>query len=954
MSRVEDADGFAAGDENQGTASAIASKRVLDDEDDDEDDDDGDALASLGVSEAFAKRRRLGMRGDAGTDDEGGGGAARCGDAADGESGEGPRRGGDPRAGADDAATAAVLLTPFSSYRIVTLSSLDGSFELMRFRPSTDRTITLECDGNHQPSSTSTTPPNGGVFSLTTIEAVKAALESCGDPGRNDRLLDVDPIVRAFEGGMLEVVILKRATLPPDRGSSDGVIDVGVVVSVRLALKSRAGGGGTGESRALLLLRALGGALRGSIFDDVARSLLPSHGVDRRQWGMGRGRADDDSRRVVTARMVYGVVDNVRYSGELDDDYDDDDPVGTTNGRPSTSLDVPGLVPNLRPYQAAAVRWMLERERRVDAAAAVDDAGDEWELCWFVLIERPNVGSSSSSSSSSSSLTGEGGGGGRDALVRCNAMPLPEWKGLKSSPDERRLFCNPFSGWLAGTYDEARCMMLGNEDNGRVVTGGILAESMGLGKTVEVIACILANPSPLSSHASSAPRGQAQVQSAAGADAGDESTCSSRDLVVPSHRGRINSNQLVSKPFDAICICGRSASFVGCLSWVVCEACGGGMHGRCAGFEFEEELASKTRNDPASGVRMCPSDHCATCVAADISQSDGASTIESRATLIVTPPAILVQWQKEISRHARVPITGRSLKVVVYPGVRELCRAGTPSPHEDVHLVHPRHLANADVVLLTFQTLMSELGHSDENPFAGFAKGRSCLRNRKRYVVLPSPLTSVKWWRVCLDEAQRVEVPTAASARMARKLITDKRWCVSGTPIGRGRLDDLYGLLLFLSVKPFDEKRWFANSFVLSHGNALQRISHLLKDIMWRSTKENKFVRQQMGIPDQEEKRVMLQFSFVEQFFYDRQFNITSKAVHSWTEAKGPNWLSHSLQKLRAACCHPQVGTSGIGDRVRSQHGSNASTVLSMDEVRFLSGVQLIVFCATSCAQVFL
>ena len=647
--------------------------------------------------------------------------------------------------------------------------------------------------------------------------------------------------------------------------------------------------------------------------------------------------------------MVYGVVDNVRYSGEFDDVVDDR--IGTTNGRSSTSLDVPGLVPNLRPYQAAAVRWMLERERRVVDANDDDDddAGDEWELCWFVLIERPDV-----ASTSSSSLTGEGGDGGRDALVRCNSMPLPEWKGLKSSPDERRFFCNPFSGWLAGTYHEARCMMLGNEDNGRVVTGGILAESMGLGKTVEVIACILANPSPLSSHASSAPRGQAQVESAAGADAVDESICSSSDRVVTSHCGRVSSNQLLatpSAPHDAICICGRSASFVGCLSSVVCEACGGGMHGRCAGFESEEELVSKTRNDPASGVRMCPIDHCATCVAAAISQSDGASTIESRATLIVTPPAILVQWQKEISRHARVPNTGRSLKVVVYPGVRELCRAGTSSPHEDFHLIHPRHLANADVVLLTFQTLMSELGHSDENPFAGFAKGRSCLRNKKRYVVLPSPLTSVKWWRVCLDEAQRVEVPTAASARMARKLITDKRWCVSGTPIGRGRLDDLYGLLLFLSVKPFDEKRWFANSFVLSHGNALGRLSHLMKNIMWRSTKENKFVRQQMGIPDQEEKRVILQFSFVEQFFYDRQFDITSKAVHSWTEAKGPNWLSHSLQRLRAACCHPQVGTSGIGDRVRSQHGSNASTVLSMDEVRFSSGEQLnCILCHVTCS----
>jgi E3 ubiquitin-protein ligase SHPRH len=330
------------------------------------------------------------------------------------------------------------------------------------------------------------------------------------------------------------------------------------------------------------------------------------------------------------------------------------------------------------------------------------------------------------------------------------------------------------------------------------------------------------------------------------------------------------------------------------------------------------------------------------CVAAAVSRNDKASFVESRATLIVTPPAILVQWQKELSRHTRDPITGRSLKVVVYPGVRELCRPGVS---EDFHLVHPRHLANADVVLLTFQTLMSELGHSDENPFADVAKGRSYLRSRKRYAVLPSPLTSVKWWRICLDEAQRVEVPTAASAKMARKLITDRKWCISGTPIGRGRLNDLYGLLLFLSVKPFDEKRWFSNSFDLSHGNALGRLSHLLKNVMWRSTKENKFVRRQMGIPDQEEKRIMLQFSSVEKFFYDRQYDITSKAVNSWTEALGPNWLSHSLQKLRAACCHPQVGTSGIGGRVRSQHGSNLSTILSMNEVRILSLINLIICC---------
>ena len=164
---------------------------------------------------------------------------------------------------------------------------------------------------------------------------------------------------------------------------------------------------------------------------------------------------------------------------------------------------------------------------------------------------------------------------------------------------------------------------------------------------------------------------------------------------------------------------------------------------------------------------------------------------------------------------------------------------------------------------------MTDLGHTDENPFTG-TKGRSSLRSRKRYSVLPSPLTRIKFWRVCLDEAQRVEAPTAASARMAQKLITERRWCVSGTPIGRGKLQDLYGLLLFLSFKPFDEKSWFSNSFIQSQGNALGRLEHLLQNIMWRSTKANNFVREQMGIPEQEEKKIKLNFSSVEKYFYQQ------------------------------------------------------------------------------------
>ena len=74
--------------------------------------------------------------------------------------------------------------------------------------------------------------------------------------------------------------------------------------------------------------------------------------------------------------------------------------------------------------------------------------------------------------------------------------------------------------------------------------------------------------------------------------------------------------------------------------------------------------------------------------------------------------------------------------------------------------------------------------------------------------VIPTPLTRLCWWRVCLDEAQMVETSTAKAAEMAGKLAARHRWCITGTPLSRG-LEDLYGLMYFLRAAPLNQSFWW-------------------------------------------------------------------------------------------------------------------------------------------------
>lgn len=273
--------------------------------------------------------------------------------------------------------------------------------------------------------------------------------------------------------------------------------------------------------------------------------------------------------------------------------------------------------------------------------------------------------------------------------------------------------------------------------------------------------------------------------------------------------------------------------------------------------------------------------------------------VPSGATIIVSPTAIKDQWMTEIKTHIKDP----AFKVMIYEGVS---RFGW---------INPMVLAQYDVIIVDYNVLRAEL------PFTAQDRKDDCLRGDKKYIAPYSPLTSIMWWRVCLDEAQMVESTTTSATKMVKTLSTVHRWAVTGTPIEKS-INQLHGLLHFLDVVPYNElpiwKR-LAEPF-LQDNNPDPLIEGVLKNVMWRTCKRH--VREQLGIPPQTHRCHMVAMSDLQMVFYREQHEQCRVAfleraaklerrgmaggVYKW-DRSSVNFLFDPLRKLRQDCTMPSI-----------------------------------------------
>ena len=284
-----------------------------------------------------------------------------------------------------------------------------------------------------------------------------------------------------------------------------------------------------------------------------------------------------------------------------------------------------------------------------------------------------------------------------------------------------------------------------------------------------------------------------------------------------------------------------------------------------------------------------------------------------KTTLIVAPVALMQQWKREIERTLK---PRHRLSVLVL--------------HGDARNTPWSSLRECDVVLTTYGLIASELKRKakwDEK-----LKMYPDARPSGKEDYLPILGSTSKWYRVILDEAQAIKNKATKAAIGASYIKSEYRWCMSGTPM-QNNVNELYSLIHFLRIKPYDESDKFSRDFtrpLKSQDNrakekAMRQLQALLKAILLRRTKTSKIDGKPiLQLPPKTTQEQRAVFSQDERDFY--------KALESKTQLKFNRYLKANtvgrnysnilvlLLRLRQACCHPHlikdfaINTGGAAD----------------------------------------
>jgi len=390
------------------------------------------------------------------------------------------------------------------------------------------------------------------------------------------------------------------------------------------------------------------------------------------------------------------------------------------------------------------------------------------------------------------------------------------WAEYKLLDGSKSYFYNP----TCGEFMSARHTLV----DGRppLASGGFLCEEMGLGKTVEMLSLVLANPFE-------------QRTSRARLKPGEERIASKATLVVVPLSLLDQWTAEIAKCVERRRL--RVAVWHGESRYTDTEHSIHLRDSRHATLDISVKPGASSGDMPASTFKVLVNavapGSSAESAGEDVTLSDALQIGDTILTingqrvdggqrlpaLASGPPETLAARQQAMF-VARQRWMADSMK-----RCQLLLRQASSNGSMTMEVVRPpkgaEALAECDVVLTTYDMLQAE------------TRARS------------KTLHEVHWWRVVLDESQKVQTPSTVIARSCVELSRVHSWLMSGTPVGNV-VEDLLGQLLFLGVEPYCRmgkdvdnfwEREITGRFRAKDKEALEIVHELLSQIMMRHSK---------------------------------------------------------------------------------------------------------------------
>ncbi|KAI9665547.1 MAG: hypothetical protein M1831_001690 [Alyxoria varia] len=243
---------------------------------------------------------------------------------------------------------------------------------------------------------------------------------------------------------------------------------------------------------------------------------------------------------------------------------------------------------------------------------------------------------------------------------------------------------------------------------------------------------------------------------------------------------------------------------------------------------------------------------------ANIANDKWADRGNRKATLIVAPSSINMQWIEELKKHA---ITGEVKTNRKHAIGSILHYSPAMTTDNDVE-----YLASHGVVVTSYHQVMRSYPKKDP-PTEITSKADQEAWWKKYFNEHKGLLHQVHWRRVILDEATAIKNHSSQTFLACNELAADFRWAVTGTP-AMNSLEEFYSYFRFLRVPNVGSFKAFKKNFI-TNAPGSERLTCFIRPFMLRRTHNDEiFGAKLLNLPAPSRETMSVHFNSFEHEIY--------------------------------------------------------------------------------------